>query len=105
METMSDLARAALPTAFTKNAGSFSSSAVFRYSTIASSSQNRRRAPVYTITAQPNPERFVVSPILIEWEAVFASAAVHAFCDARSMAIHNRVSVGASQCLRKLYLS
>ena len=102
---MSDLGPATLPTAFTKNAGSFSSSAAFRYLTITSSSQNRRRPPVDAITAQPNPERFVVSPILIEWEAVFASAAVHAVCDARSMALHNRISVGASQSLKKLYLS
>ena len=102
---MSDLGPATLPTAFTKNAGSFSSSAVFRYSTIGSSSQNRRRAPVDAITAQPNPERFVVSPILIEEEAVFASPAVHAVCDARSMALHNRVSVEPLQSLRKLYLS
>ena len=69
------------------------------------SSQNRRRPPVDAITAQPNPERFVVSPILIEWEAVFASAAVHAVCDARSMAIHNRVPVDALQSLKKLSLS
>ena len=102
---MSDLGPAALPTAFTKNAGSFSSSAAFRYLTITSSSQNRRRAPVDAITAQPDTARIAVSPVLIEEEAMFALPAVHAFCDARSMALHNRVSVGASQCLRKLYLS
>ena len=36
---------------------------------------------------------------------MFALPAVHAVCDARSMALHNRVPVGALQILRKLYLS
>ena len=49
------------------------------------SSNDRRRAPVDTITAQPNPARLVVSPILIEEEAMFVLPAVHAVCDASSM--------------------
>ena len=53
----------------------------------------RNRAPVDAITTQPNPTRFAVPPFLIQEEAMSVLSAVHAVCDARSMAIHNQVSV------------